>query len=41
MIKNLGGMKRNTCMQNSQTLLTKFIPASQLGISAATREEGG
>jgi hypothetical protein len=31
--------KEDTCRQNSRTFLAKFLPASLLDVSAATREE--
>jgi hypothetical protein len=41
MLKNPGGMNRDTCRKNSWTFLSKFFPASLLGVSAATRAENG
>jgi hypothetical protein len=32
MLKHLRGMKRDTCRQNSQKILAKFLPASLLGV---------
>jgi hypothetical protein len=32
-------MKRDTCRQKLQIFLTKFLPTSILGVSAATRAE--